>query len=55
MTTKAEDLFQTLRYLVVEEGDEDLLAEAIEIAMMKDPAAPVATIARLFWFMQEGG
>jgi len=55
VTTKFDDLFQTLRYLVVEEGDEELLAEAIEIALMKDPAAPVATIARLFWFMQEGG
>ena len=55
MTTKAEDLYQTLRYLVVDDGDEDLLIEAIEIALMKDPAAPVSSIARQFWFMQEGG
>jgi len=55
MTTKAEDLYQTLRYLVVDDGDEDLLIEAVEIALMKDPAAPLCHIERLFWFMQEGG
>lgn len=55
MTTKAEDLFQTLRYLVVDDGDEELLTEAIEIALQKDPGAPVSYIARLYWHMQEGG
>lgn len=55
MTTKYEDLFESLRYLIAYEGDEELLGEAIEIALMKDPAAPVATIARMFWHMQEGG
>lgn len=55
MTTKFDDIYESLRYLVVYDGDEDLLTEAIEIALMKDPAAPTATIARMFFHMQEGG
>lgn len=55
MTTKFDDLFESLRYLIAGDGDEEMLAEAIEIALMKDPAAPTATIARMFWHMQEGG
>lgn len=55
MTTKFDDIYESLRYLVVYDGDEDLLTEAIEIALMKDPTAPVSSIARLYWHMQEGG
>jgi hypothetical protein len=53
--TKSEDLYQTLRYLVLAEGDEDYLADAIEIAMSRDSAATPKAIERLFFFLQEGG
>ncbi len=51
--TEAE-MFEELRHLALDEGDEETLRIACEIASEKDARAGVSEVRRLYWNLQEG-
>jgi hypothetical protein len=51
--TEAE-MFEELRHLALDEGDEETLRIACEIAAEKDARAGVSEVRRLYWHLQEG-
>ena len=48
------EMFDELRHLALDEGDEETLRIACEIAAEKDARAGVSDVRRLYWHLQEG-
>ncbi len=51
--TEAE-MFDELRHLALDDGDEETLRIACEIAAEKDARASVSEVRRLYFHLQEG-
>jgi hypothetical protein len=51
--TEAE-MFEELRHLALDDGDEETLRIACEIAAEKDARAGVSEVRRLYFHLQEG-